>query len=84
MYNYLLEYSSITSFQSEFTAGVSSVKQLVELYNTFCQALDEGKEVRSVFCDISKAFDRVWHRGLIAKLKHFGICGHYLIGFKVT
>ena len=42
--------------------------------NTFCQALDEGKEVRAVFCDISKAFDRFWHRGLIAKLKHYGIC----------
>ena len=51
------------------------------MYNTFCQALDEGKEVRAVFCDISKAFDRVWHRGLIAKLKHYGICGLLLNWF---
>ena len=35
------------------------------MYNTFCQALDAGKEVRAVFCDISKAFDRVWHAGLL-------------------
>ena len=62
-------------------AGDSSVNQLVELYNTFRQALDEGKEVRAVFCDISKAFDRVWHRGLIAKLKHYGICGPLLNWF---
>ena len=61
VHNYLLENSIITSFQSRFTAGDSSVNPLVELYNTFCQALDEGKEVCSVFCDISKAFDRVWH-----------------------
>ena len=33
--NYLLEKSIITSFQSGFTAGDSSVYQLVELYNTF-------------------------------------------------
>jgi hypothetical protein len=28
-------------------------------------ALNSGKEVRVVFCDISKASDRVWHNGLI-------------------
>ena len=54
----------------------SPVNQLTDMYNTFCQALDEGKEVRVVFCDISKAFDRVWHRGLLAKLYHYGITGN--------
>ena len=28
-----------------------------------------------IFCDISKAFDRVWHRGLLFKLKQNGING---------
>ena len=78
VHNYLLYNNIITCFQSGFTAEDSSVNQLVELYNTFCQALDEGKEVRAVFCDISKAFDRVWHRGLNAKMKHYGICGPLL------
>ena len=31
-----------------------------------------------VFLDISKAFDRVWHKGLIFKLKEFGITGGLL------
>ncbi len=43
--------------------------------------MDEGKEVRAVFCDISKAFDRVWHRGLLYKLSSIGIQGTLLEWF---
>ena len=35
------------------------VNHLVDRYNTFCHSFDQGKEVRAVFCDISKAFDSV-------------------------
>ena len=35
-------------------------------------------EVRAVFLDISKAFDIVWHEGLIFKLKQNGISGKLL------
>ena len=31
-----------------------------------------------VFCDVSKSFDRVWHKGLIFKLKQHGIDGRLL------
>ena len=31
-----------------------------------------------VFCDISKAFDRVWHKGLLFKLQEHGITGKLL------
>ena len=34
-----------------------------------------------VFCDISKAFDRVWHKGLLCKLKAAGITGATLRWF---
>ena len=40
-----------------FILGDSTVNQLTYLYHTFCEALDAEKEVRAVFCDISKAFD---------------------------
>ena len=71
----------LTTLQSGFISGDSTVNQLVDIYNSFCKALDEGKEVRAIFCDISKAFDRVWHKGLSYKLQKVGITGHLLQWF---
>jgi hypothetical protein len=34
-----------------------------------------------VFFDISNAFDKVWHKGLLSKLKHAGISGSFLSWF---
>ena len=44
-----------------------------EIYKSFNPNL--SLEVRGAFLDISKAFDRVWHDGLLYKLKLSGICG---------
>ena len=44
-------------------------------------ALDNNKEVRVVFLDISKAFDKVWYDGIIYKLKQCGISGKLLNWF---
>ena len=68
----------LTTCQSGFTKGDSAVNQLINITNDFGKALDTGKEIRVVFCDISKAFDRVWHTGLIHKLKQSGISGNLL------
>ena len=59
-----------TSFQSGVIPLDSITNQPTFLYNTFCQALDAGKEIRTVFCDMIKAFDRVWHAGLLHKLRY--------------
>ena len=48
----------------------------------FSKALDEGKEIRVIFFYINKAFDRVWHRGLLFKLEKMGIVGNLLLWFK--
>ena len=42
------------------------------------QSFDEGFDVRSVFLGISKAFDKVWHDGIIFKLKQNGISCNFL------
>ena len=62
--------------QSGFIPGDSTVYQLSRLYHSFAEALDQQKDIRVVFCDISKAFDRVWHNGLLHKLSCSGIKGN--------
>ena len=79
--NFFRSNNVITAFQSGFVPGGSTVNQLIDIYNTFCKALDESKEVRAIFCDISKAFDRVWHEGLLFKLKSAGVSGSLLTWF---
>ena len=41
-------------------------------------SFDDGYEVRGVFLDILKVFDKVWHNGLIYKLKQNGVSGNVL------
>ena len=47
------------------------------------EALQLGKEVRMVFLDVSKAFDKVWNKGLLRKLESLGIRDPCLSGLKV-
>ena len=82
LFNYIRDHEILSALQSGFIPGDSTVNQLVDVYNTFCKSLDEGKEVRAVFCDISKAFDRVWHRGLLFKLESIGVSDSLLLWFK--
>ena len=82
VFNFFRDLQIITSLQPGFVPGDSTVNQLVYIYNTFCKAVVEGKEVRAVFYDISKAFDRVGHKGLLFKLKSVGITGSLLQWFK--
>ncbi len=76
--NYLLDNNLLYKYQSGFQIGHSTVHQLVELYDNICTALDKKEDYCMVFCDISKAFDRVWHKGLLLKLKSYGIRGQVL------
>ena len=71
MHNFLLDNAVITPYQSGFTRGDSVVSQLVNISNEIGRALDCGKEFRVVFCNISKAFDRVWYKGLLFKIKKY-------------
>ena len=48
LYNHLRDNNILTSLQSGFIPGDSTVNQLTYLYDTICRARDNGKEVRAV------------------------------------
>ena len=60
--------------------GDSTIYQLLSITQMIREAFDcvTPLEVRGVFLDISKAFDKVWHAGLVFKLKQNGISGNAL------
>ena len=82
VYNFLQYNNIITQSQSGFIRGDSTVNQLLCIYNDLCSSFDKGITAQAVYLDISKAFDRVWHTGLLLKLEAVGIRGKLLNWFR--
>ena len=75
LYTYIFSNGFITDKQSGYRKDDSTVKQLLAITHDINKAFDAGHEIRAVFLDISKAFDSVWHEGLLHKLRAIGIEG---------
>ena len=80
LYSHLVSSKLLNPNQSGFRPGDSTINQLISITHTIFTAFDCNPplDVRSVYLDISKAFDRVWHDGLIYKLKRCGVSGQLL------
>ena len=70
--------SRISNMNSGFCPGDSTIYQLISITSTIYEAFENYDETHAVFLDISKAFDKVWHEGIIFKLKCSGISGNLL------
>ena len=80
IYKHLMDNDLLTPYQSGFRPGDSTINQLLYITHKMFTAFEDypSRETRAVFLDISKAFDKVWHYGLIFKLESYGISGSLL------
>ena len=73
IFEFYTENKLISPNQSGFKPEDSYVSQLFCVTHDNYQSLDDGLETRAVFFNIPKAFDKVWHEGLVFNLKQNGI-----------
>ena len=67
--------NAIPACQFGFLPKRSIIWQLLAMLEDWEDALDNGNTVHSCFLDVAKAFDRVDHALLLAKLKSIGVDG---------
>ena len=78
MFELFSENELISQSQSGFKLGNSRINELLCITHDIYQSLDDCLETRRVFLDISKTFDKVFHKGLLFKLNQNGISGNLL------
>ena len=75
---HLNSHNILSNAQHGFRQNHSCESQLLLTVNDFAKALDDGKQIDAMVLDFTKAFDKVSHKHLFAKLSYYGIQGSIL------
>ena len=79
IYQHITEFSLLSDRQSGYRPGHSTQLQLMYLTDRLYNSLDKGQDFTTIYLDISKYFEKIWHAGLLAKCeKEFGLTGNLL------
>ena len=70
-----------SNFQYAFRSSRSTADLLTVVSDRIAKAFNKSGATRTVALDITKAFDRVWHVGLLHKLKSCGTSGQIFVFF---
>ena len=76
-YKHISDNNLLSPNQSGFRTGDSCINQLLSITHIF-HCFGEGMETTTIFLDISKSFSKVWHKGIIYKLRQYGFSGNLL------
>ena len=80
--SHCIDHDIISERQAAYLKGDSTLNQLLYIVHYIRKCWGHSKVVQGAFFDISAAFDKVWHIGLIAKLKQIGVNGTFLDLFR--
>ena len=69
---HLEKYDLFSDFQYSFKSSGSTADLVTVLSDRIARAFNRSGATQAVALDISKAFDRVWHAGLLHKVKSYG------------
>ena len=75
--NHCISNELISTKQAAYLKGDSTLSQLIYLVHNIRLAWGQKKIANTIFLDISAAFDKVWHAGLLAKLAQIGVEGNF-------
>ena len=78
LYEYCTDNGILTWRNSGFKAKDSTINHMIFMMDKIYRDIERGNDVAIVYLDQSRAFDRIWHAGLIHKLKHMGFTGSLL------
>ena len=72
---YLETHGLLCNVQSGFRRHRSTIDPIARLHDQIVRQIGNGGFVLAVFVDMEKAYDMMWRKGLMLKLKQFGING---------
>ena len=75
IYEHLTANKLLSDKQSGLCPGDSTINPLLSITHEIYNAFEHHHDTHAVFLDISKAFDKVWHDGLLLTLRSNGISG---------
>ena len=78
MYKHISDNNLLLPNQSGFRTEDSCINQLLSITYDIFHCFDKGMETRAMFLDISEAFNKIWHKGLLCKLCQYGFTRNLL------
>ena len=73
--NHFLTHNLLSDYQHGFRSGRSCETQLLRVMNAWMESLETHHKVDIIYLDFQKAFNKVPHECLLAKVESFGNTG---------